>query len=76
MFAHRHAEEARNRTGRADCNPNQPSALDLGVGRGDHGDAKRGVGELGEGAGDLVEVPEAAEVGQGGQQVQFGLQFA
>ncbi|MDQ1191748.1 hypothetical protein QE419_000514 [Brevundimonas vesicularis] len=35
-----------------------------------------GVGEPGQGVGDLIQIPNPAQIGQGGQQMQVGLQHA
>ena len=47
----------------------QPPTPDLVARHQRHRRVQGGVGEAGQGAGDLVQVPDAAEVGQGGQQM-------
>ena len=76
MFAHGQAEQAGNRAARIAGRRDQPAARPLFGSDGAQGGAARGVGEPGQGVGDLIQTPYPAQIGQGGQQVQVGLQHA
>ena len=76
MFAHGQAEKARTGAARIAGRRDQSAARPLFGGDGAQGRPARGVGEPGQGVGDLVQIPNPAQIGQGGQQVQVGLQHA
>jgi hypothetical protein len=76
VLAHGDAEQARRGTVLALADMGQRPARHLqphGLGQ---GGVQGGVGEAGQGAGHRVQVPDPAQVAQGGQQVQVGLQLA
>ncbi len=76
VLAHGDAEVARQRALVALAQPGDPPRRQ-GLARGQFdGGLDRHVGEAGEGAGDRVQVPGAAEVGQGGEQVEGALELA
>ena len=76
LFAHGDAEPAGDRPFRAFAQPRQPPGLKLALGGHDQRRRHRRVGEAGERAGHLVQIPDAAQVAERGQQVQLRLQLA
>ena len=73
-LAHGETEQAGDGASRVVFGRDQPTPgalFDRDCGQGDAG---RGVGEARQGVGHGDEVPDAAQIGQGGQQVQVGLQ--
>ncbi len=74
MFAHGQAEQAGDGAARIVGRRDQPPPRPLLGGDGAQGGAAGGVSEAGQGAGDLIQVPDSAQIGQGRQQVQIGLQ--
>ena len=76
VLAHGQTEQAGDGAARVVSRGDQLAPLALVMRDGPQGGLGRGVGETAERVGDGVQIPDAAEIAQGGQQVQFGLEPA
>ena len=75
VLAHGDAEQARRGPGLGVANLGQGSPINLQPHRLGQGGVQRRVGEPSQGPGHCVQIPNATQIAQGGQQVQVGLEF-
>ena len=76
VLAHGQAEQAGHGAARVVGGGYQLAPLALVVGHGRQGRPRRRIGKAAERAGDLIQIPDPAQIGQGGQHMQLALQAA